>query len=83
VGLPLNPSGSLVVLHKASLLSRVQPEAATGLPDGISLNAKSLELLPDELYLVGTAHVSKPSADLAYHAIRTVHPDTVVFELCQ
>ena len=49
---------------------------------GFLFHPESIDLLPDELYLVGTAHVSKNSADLGYHAVRAVKPDAVVVELC-
>jgi pheromone shutdown protein TraB len=32
---------------------------------------------------VGTAHVSKKSAEAVYRTIRAVEPDAVVVELCQ
>lgn len=35
------------------------------------------------IYLVGTAHVSKQSADLAEEVIRKYRPDTVAVELCE
>jgi hypothetical protein len=38
--------------------------------------------IPEELYILGTAHVSKRSADLAYHVVRAVQPDAVLVELC-
>ena len=36
----------------------------------------------DEVYLVGTAHISRKSADEVRHVIRSVRPDTVFLELC-
>lgn len=36
-----------------------------------------------EFYLVGTAHVSKASADLAEEIIREIQPDSVAVELCE
>ena len=35
-----------------------------------------------EIYLVGTAHISKSSVDLAERIIRQVRPDSVAVELC-
>lgn len=43
--------------------------------DVVSLNGKSV-------YLVGTAHISQASADLADQVIREVKPDAVAVELC-
>lgn len=40
--------------------------------------------LPDkDVYLVGTAHISQNSVDLAEKIIREVNPDTVAIELCE
>lgn len=36
-----------------------------------------------EIYLVGTAHVSRASADLTEKIIREIQPDTVAVELCE
>lgn len=36
----------------------------------------------DEVYLVGTAHISKKSAEEVRSVIRAVRPDTVFLELC-
>ena len=36
----------------------------------------------DEVYLVGTAHISRKSADEVRNVIRSVRPDTVFLELC-
>ncbi|MBN1847264.1 MAG: TraB/GumN family protein [Deltaproteobacteria bacterium] len=36
-----------------------------------------------EIILIGTAHVSKESADLVAHVIETERPETVSIELCQ
>jgi len=36
-----------------------------------------------EILLVGTAHVSRESADLVERTIREEKPDTVCVELCQ
>ena len=47
-----------------------------------TLDPLLVQRLPEVLYLVGTAHVSKKSADLAYHVVRAARPDAVVVELC-
>ena len=36
----------------------------------------------DEVYLIGTAHISRKSADEVRSVIRSVRPDTVFLELC-
>ncbi len=46
-------------------------------------NVDLIRLNGKEIYLVGTAHVSKKSADLAESVIREIQPDTVAVELCQ
>lgn len=46
-------------------------------------NVDLIRLNGKEIYLVGTAHVSKQSADLAESIIRQIEPDTVAVELCQ
>ena len=77
-----------MILHKSSLANRIQqrqsdPNVSGPITADFPLNAQSIDLLPEELYLVGTAHVSKNSANLAYHAVRAVKPDAVVVELCR
>ena len=47
-----------------------------------TLDPLMVQRLPEVLYLVGTAHVSKKSADLAYHVVRAARPDAVMVELC-
>lgn len=46
-------------------------------------NVDLVRLGEREIYLVGTAHVSRASADLAEQVIREVEPDTVAVELCE
>ena len=36
----------------------------------------------DEVFLVGTAHISRKSADEVRSVIRSVRPETVFLELC-
>ena len=36
----------------------------------------------DEIFLVGTAHISRKSADEVRSVIRSVKPDTIFLELC-
>ena len=36
----------------------------------------------DEIFLVGTAHISRKSADEVRSVIRSVRPDTIFLELC-
>lgn len=46
---------------------------------------ENLDLIRDddrEIYLVGTAHVSKSSVELAEEVLREIKPDTVAVELC-
>ncbi len=45
-------------------------------------NVDLIRLGDKEIYLVGTAHVSQASADLAEEIIREVQPDSVAVELC-
>ena len=46
-------------------------------------NVDLIKLDGREIYLVGTAHVSLASADLAEEIIREVTPDAVAVELCE
>ena len=46
-------------------------------------NVTLLELEGKKIYLVGTAHVSKQSAELVTNIINEVKPDSVAVELCQ
>lgn len=46
-------------------------------------NVDIIELDGRTIYIVGTAHVSKSSADLAEEVIRAVNPDSVAVELCE
>jgi len=46
-------------------------------------NVDLVKLADKEIYLVGTAHISHVSADLAEEIIREVQPDTVAVELCE
>jgi len=48
----------------------------------ISENVDLIELDGRKIYLVGTAHVSKASAELVEECISRYHPDTVCVELC-
>jgi len=48
----------------------------------ISQNVDLIELGERKIYLVGTAHVSKASVELAEKTIRDVMPDSVAIELC-
>jgi pheromone shutdown-related protein TraB len=45
-------------------------------------NVDVLELADKTVYLVGTAHISRTSAELAEETIRRVRPETVAVELC-
>lgn len=45
-------------------------------------NVDVIRLGQKTIYLVGTAHISKKSAELAEQVIRDVKPDTVAIELC-
>lgn len=38
---------------------------------------------PEVVYIVGTAHMSRLSADQVTRVINSVHPDNVVIELCR
>lgn len=49
--------------------------------EGIS-NVDTLTIGPKTIYLVGTAHISQKSVDLAEDIIRKVKPDSVAIELC-
>jgi pheromone shutdown-related protein TraB len=46
-------------------------------------NVDLVEFEDRSIYLVGTAHVSQSSADLAEEIIREVNPETVAVELCE
>jgi pheromone shutdown-related protein TraB len=46
-------------------------------------NVRRLDHEGKEIFLVGTAHVSRESADLVERVIREQEPDTVSVELCQ
>ncbi len=46
-------------------------------------NIDKIQLGKKEIILVGTAHISKKSADLVKSTIETEKPDTVCVELCQ
>ena len=46
-------------------------------------NKHHLSMEDKEIILVGTAHVSRESADLVEHVIEEEKPDTVAVELCQ
>jgi len=45
-------------------------------------NVDLIEIGDKKIYLVGTAHISSKSADLAEEVIREVSPDSVAVELC-
>jgi len=44
---------------------------------------KQITIGSKKIILVGTAHVSRESADLTEEVLRTIQPDTVSIELCQ
>lgn len=46
-------------------------------------NVDLISLGEKRIYLVGTAHISKSSAELAEETIREVRPEVVAIELCQ
>lgn len=46
-------------------------------------NVDKLRLDGREIYLVGTAHVSRSSTELVDEVIRNIKPDSVVVELCE
>lgn len=48
----------------------------------IEPNVDKITFLDKEIYLVGTAHVSKQSAELATKIINEIKPDAVAIELC-
>ena len=66
--------------EQAALPCLPAPVQPTALP--CTLDPLLVQRLPEALYLVGTAHVSKKSADLAYHVVRAARPDAVMVELC-
>lgn len=49
----------------------------------IEPNVDKITFGDKEIYLVGTAHISKHSAELASRIIETVQPDAVAIELCK
>ena len=49
----------------------------------IEQNVELIELNGKEIYLIGTAHVSKASAELVEKVIKEQQPDTVCIELCK
>ncbi len=46
-------------------------------------NLDLIEINDKQIYLVGTAHISEESAELAEKTIREIKPDAVAVELCQ
>jgi len=56
-----------------------EPTDAPQLPENVDL----LRVGNREFYLVGTAHVSKSSADLVERVIEDLRPDCVALELCR
>lgn len=49
----------------------------------IEPNIDLIKVFDREIYLVGTAHISKQSAEQVERIIRQVNPDTVAVELCE
>ncbi len=54
-------------------------EMETGLPDSVSV----IQVGEKQVYLVGTAHVSKQSVEDVRTTVESVRPDSVCVELCQ
>lgn len=52
-------------------------------PTLFAANVDLIQLESRKIYLVGTAHVSQSSVDLAEQVIREVRPDHVAVELCE
>ena len=46
-------------------------------------NVDIIHLPNKDVFLVGTAHISQQSVDLAQEVIREIKPDAVAIELCQ
>ena len=46
-------------------------------------NVDIIHLYDKDIYLIGTAHISQNSVDLAESTIREIMPDTVAIELCE
>jgi pheromone shutdown-related protein TraB len=65
-------------LTEALVPELIAPEQTLG-----SQNVDQISIGGKEIFLVGTAHVSKASADLAEQVIRQVKPDSVAIELCE
>ena len=61
------------------------PEALAGGARGAGHNVNSSRTHeePDEIYVVGTSHISQQSAEDVERVIRAVQPDNVVVELCR
>lgn len=51
--------------------------------ENVRENVDLIHLSDKEVYLVGTAHISQKSVDLAKELIYEIHPDNVAIEICQ
>lgn len=70
VGLIANYADRIVVRTHMLEISQIEPNV-----DLIKLSGK-------EIYLIGTAHISQSSVELAERIIRQIQPDSVAVELC-
>ena len=51
--------------------------------ENVKENVDLIHLPGKDVYLVGTAHISQKSVDLAKELIYEIHPDNVAIEICQ
>jgi pheromone shutdown-related protein TraB len=64
-------------------MNDTQPAPTGGPSDSLPDSVKTASLEGREIYLVGTAHVSKQSVEDVRRAIELIQPDTVAVELCE
>ncbi|GFH06249.1 TraB domain-containing protein, partial [Haematococcus lacustris] len=74
----LAPGKAFIAQHHPELLHLVEQGSLSVLerPPGYD------RAFPDQLFLLGTAHVSRKTAEAVYDTILKVEPDAVVVELC-
>jgi hypothetical protein len=83
----LSPSLEAIVnhfpLHPAQILLMTSPKYRKGESSLENENVQRIHHDHREIILVGTAHVSRESADLVERVIAEEKPDTVCVELCK
>ena len=73
-------SGSLSVWHRATVAT---PSLPGEVGSGYKSAAAPTHVEPEEIYVLGTAHYSRRSAEEVERAIELLQPDCVVVELCR